>query len=54
MPENLEHQIYLIKQTYKGKKNAVVEGLNISKGETLAIIDSDFTVDIDDSIAAIM
>jgi len=31
-----------------------VEGFNISSGETLAIIDSDFTVDIDDSIAAIM
>ena len=46
--------IFLLKQSSKGKKNAVVEGLNISKGETLAIIDSDFTVDIDDSIAAIM
>ena len=46
--------ISLLKQSRKGKKNAVVEGLNISTGETLAIIDSDFTVDIDDSIAAIM
>ena len=46
--------ISLIKQTSKGKKNAVVEGFNISSGETLAIIDSDFTVDIDDSIDAIM
>ncbi len=46
--------IALLKQTSKGKKNAVVEGFNISSGETLAIIDSDFTVDIDDSIAAIM
>ena len=46
--------ISLLKQTAKGKKNAVVDGLNISSGETLAIIDSDFTVDIDDSIAAIM
>jgi len=46
--------ISLLKQTSKGKKNAVVDGLNISSGETLAIIDSDFTVDIDDSIAAIM
>ena len=46
--------ISLLKQTSKGKKNAVVEGFNISSGETLAIIDSDFTVDIDDSIAAIM
>jgi len=47
-------KISLLKQTSKGKKNAVVEGFNISAGETLAIIDSDFTVDIDDSIAAIM
>ena len=47
-------KIFLLKQTSKGKKNAVVEGFNISSGETLAIIDSDFTVDIDDSIAAIM
>ena len=47
-------KISLLKQTSKGKKNAVVEGFNISSGETLAIIDSDFTVDIDDSIAAIM
>ena len=46
--------ITLLTQTSKGKKNAVVEGFNISKGETLAIIDSDFTVDINDSIAAIM
>ena len=43
-----------MKQTSKGKKNAVVEGFNISSGGTPAIIDSDFTVDIDDSIAAIM
>ena len=47
-------KIILLKQTSKGKKNAVVEGFNISSGQTLAIIDSDFTVDIDDSIAAIM
>ena len=47
-------QISLLKQTSKGKKNAVVEGFNISSGETLAIIDSDFTVDINDSIDAIM
>ena len=47
-------KIYLFKQSGKGKKNAVVEGCNISSGETLAIVDSDFTVDIDDSIAAIM
>ncbi len=48
------YKIILLKQTSKGKKNAVVEGFNISSGQTLAIIDSDFTVDIDDSIAAIM
>jgi hypothetical protein len=47
-------KISLLKQSGKGKKNAVVDGCNISKGETLAIVDSDFTVDIDDSIAAIM
>jgi len=47
-------KISLLKQTSKGKKNAVVEGFNISSGETLAIIDSDLTVDIDDSISAIM
>jgi len=47
-------KISLLKQTSKGKKNAVVEGANISSGETIAIIDSDFTVDIDDSISAIM
>ena len=44
----------LLKQTSKGKKNAVVEVFNISTGDTLAIIDSDLTVDIDDSISAIM
>ncbi len=48
------YKISLLKQTSKGKKNAVVEGFNCSSGHTLAIIDSDFTVDIDDSIAAIM
>ena len=47
-------KIFLCKQSGKGKKNAVVEGCNISSGGTLAIVDSDFTVDIDDSIAAIM
>tara|TARA_B100000900_G_C20548798_1_gene703786 strand:- start:401 stop:1492 length:1092 start_codon:yes stop_codon:yes gene_type:complete len=47
-------KIFLLKQSGKGKKNAVVDGCNISKGGTLAIVDSDFTVDIDDSIAAIM
>ncbi len=52
--KNISNKISLLKQTSRGKKNAVVEGFNISSGETLAIIDSDFTVDIDDSIAAIM
>ena len=47
-------KISLLKQSSKGKKNAVVEGFNSSLGKTLAIIDSDFTVDIDDSISAIM
>ena len=47
-------KIFLIKQSAKGKKNAVVDGCNISSGKTIAIVDSDFTVDIDDSIAAIM
>ncbi len=46
--------IMLLKQSSKGKKNAVVEGFNISSGDTLAIIDSDLTVDIDDSINAII
>ena len=32
-------QISLLKQTSKGKKNAVIEGFNISCGKTLAIID---------------
>ncbi|MDC3170857.1 glycosyltransferase family 2 protein [Prochlorococcus sp. AH-716-E13] len=49
-----DFRITLLKQTSKGKKNAVVEGFNISVGDTLAIIDCDFTVDIDDSIDAIM
>ncbi len=41
---------------YFGKRSylAYDEGFNISNGDTLAIIDSDLTVDIDDSIAAIM
>ena len=49
-----EFRILLLKQTSKGKKNAVVEGFNLSSGDILAIIDSDLTVDIDDSIDAIM
>ena len=46
-------KIILLKQTSKGKKNAVVEGFNKSSGDILAIIDSDMTVDINDSINAI-
>ena len=47
-------KITLLKQTGRGKKNAVVEGFNISSGDILAIVDSDFTVDISDSIDAII
>ena len=43
-----------IKQTPKGKKNAVMERFNISTRDCLAIFDSDLTVDIDNSIVAIM
>ena len=46
-------KINLFKQSSKGLKNAMSEGLNIASGETLAIINSDFTVDINDSINAI-
>ena len=49
-----DFKIMLLKQSSKGKKNAVEEGFNISSGDTLAIIDSDLTVDIDDSINAII
>ena len=49
-----DFKIMLLQQSSKGKKNAVVEGLNLSSGDTLAIIDSDLTVDIDDSINAII
>lgn len=45
--------IQLIKQDGKGKKNAVVCGFLKAKGDILAIIDTDFTVDIRDSIKAI-
>lgn len=43
----------VIQQTGKGKKNAVVCGFSESRGQLLAIIDCDFTVDINDSISAI-
>jgi len=49
-----DFNIMLLRQTSKGKKNAVVEGFNISSGDILAIVDSDLTVDIDDSINAII
>ena len=45
--------IHLVKQTSKGKKDAVIEGFKYSNCNLLAIIDSDFTVDIDDSVGAI-
>jgi glycosyltransferase involved in cell wall biosynthesis len=45
--------IRLLRQDGRGKKNAVVCGFKGCKGDLLAIIDCDFTVDIRDSIAAI-
>jgi hypothetical protein len=45
--------VVLIKQDGKGKKNAVVCGFSKVNGDILAIIDTDFTVDIQDSIKAI-
>lgn len=48
-----ELNITVKQQTDRGKKNAVVCGFNDSHGELLAIIDCDFTVDIDDSLSAI-
>lgn len=44
----------VIRQDGKGKKNAVVCGFNECRGELLAIVDCDFTVDINDSISAII
>ena len=49
-----EIPLFLFKQTGRGKKNAVVDGFEHANGDVLAIIDSDFTVDIDDSIGAII
>ncbi|WP_413430203.1 glycosyltransferase family 2 protein [Synechococcus sp. Cu2B8-bc1011] len=46
-------RILLIKQEGRGKKNAVISGFSKATGSTLAIIDTDFTVDILDSIRAI-
>lgn len=43
----------VIRQDGKGKKNAVICGFQGCRGELLAIIDCDFTVDINDSISAI-
>jgi hypothetical protein len=44
----------VIQQNGKGKKNAVICGFKDCRGELLAIIDCDFTVDINDSISAII
>lgn len=44
----------VIRQDGRGKKNAVICGFKDCRGELLAIIDCDFTVDINDSISAIM
>lgn len=43
----------IVKQSGKGKKNAVICGFDNCTGDVLAIIDTDFTVNIDDSIRAI-
>ena len=45
--------IRIIQQDKRGKKNAVVCGFSKCTGDVFAIIDCDFTVDIDDSISAI-
>lgn len=42
------------RQDGKGKKNAVVCGFKDCRGDLLAIVDCDFTVDINDSISAII
>jgi hypothetical protein len=44
----------VIRQDGKGKKNAVICGFRHCQGELLAIVDCDFTVDINDSISAII
>ena len=46
--------IRVTRQDGKGKKNAVICGFNGCRGQLLAIIDCDFTVDINDSISAIL
>lgn len=46
--------IRVTSQDGKGKKNAVICGFNGCRGQLLAIIDCDFTVDINDSISAIL
>ena len=46
-------KLSLVKQDGKGKKDAVIKGFKEATGEWLAIIDTDFTVDIKDSIKAI-
>jgi hypothetical protein len=45
--------VRVVQQTTKGKKNAVICGFDGCRGELLAIVDCDFTVDIHDSISAI-
>ena len=45
--------IRIIQQDKRGKKNAVVCGFRECTGDVFAIIDCDFTVDIDDSISAL-
>lgn len=47
-------ELRVIRQDGKGKKNAVICGFKECGGELLAIIDCDFTVDINDSISAII
>ena len=46
--------IRIIQQDNRGKKNAVICGFSKCTGDVFAIIDCDFTVDIDDSISAIL
>lgn len=44
----------IVKQTGKGKKNAVICGFHDCSGDVLAIIDTDFSVNIDDSLRALL
>ena len=47
-------KINLFKQSSRGLRNAMFEGLKAASGETIAIVNSDFTVEINDSINAII